>query len=111
MSKKPTTKKSVEPVDAFQSIDANELENVAGGAARVTARGGKADAQLTSMLTSIGDSIKSLANKPKDDGGMSQMMMMMMMMGGGGGGAPAPAPAPQQPLPPVINITNRGGFY
>jgi hypothetical protein len=110
MSKKPTTKKSAEPVDAFQSIDAAELENVAGGAARVTARGGKADAQLTAMLTSIGDSIKSLANQPKDDG-MSQMMMMMMMMGGGGGSAPAPAPAPQQPLPPVINITNRGGFY
>lgn len=113
MSKnKPTTKtKNVEPAaDAFQSIDANELANVAGGAARVTARGGQADAQLTAMLTSIGDSIKGLANQPKDDG-MSQMMMMMMMMGGGGGGQAQPAPAPQQPLPPVINITSRNGCW
>jgi hypothetical protein len=114
MSKnKPTTKtKNVEPAaDAFQSIDSNELANVAGGAARVTARGGQADAQLTAMLTSIGDSIKGLANQPKDDG-MSQMMMMMMMMGGGGGQS-APAPAPAQPLPPVINVTNssRGGCW
>ena len=108
MSKsKPT--KSVEPADPFMSIDSKELANVAGGAARVTARGGAANAELTAMLTSIGDSIKSLAANKGDDGGMSQMMMMMMMMGGGGGGAPAPAPAPQpQPLP-VINITNRHG--
>lgn len=111
MSKnKPTTKstKSVE-ADPFQSIDSNELENVAGGAARVTARNSGANAELTAMLTSIGDSIKSLASQKGDDGGMSQMMMMMMMMGGGGGGAPAPAPAPAAPLPPVINVTNRNG--
>jgi hypothetical protein len=112
MSKKPTTKtKTVEPADPFMSIDDKDLANVAGGAARVTARGGAANAELTAMLTSIGDSIKGLANQKPDDG-MSQMMMMMMMMGGmGGGGAPAPAPAPAQPLPPVINVTNthRGG--
>ncbi len=110
-NKKPT---KVEPAaDAFQSIDSNELANVAGGAARVTARSGAANAELTAMLTSIGDSIKSLANQKPDDG-MSQMMMMMMMMGGmGGGGGAAPAPAPAAPQPPVINITNthRGGCY
>lgn len=113
MSKtKPTTKtRTVEPAaDAFQSIDPNELANVAGGAARVTARGGKADAQVMAMMTQIGDSIKALASQKPDDS-MSQMMMMMMMMGGGGGGAPQPAPQPQQPLPPVINITNRGGCW
>lgn len=107
-SKKPTTTQN-EP-DAFQSIDPTQLANVAGGAARVTARGKGADAQVTAMLTQIGDSIKSLANQ-KPDNGMSQMMMMMMMMGGmGGGGAPAPA-APQPQQPPVINVTNssRGG--
>jgi hypothetical protein len=101
--------KTVEPADPFMSIDSKDLANVAGGAARVTARGGT-DPQLTAMLTQIGDSIKSLASAKSDDGGMSQMMMMMMMMGGGGGGggaAPAPQPAPQQL--PVINITNRHG--
>lgn len=106
--KKPTTKSSqVEPAaDAFQSIDPSQLENVAGGAARVTARGGAANQELMAMMTSIGDSIKALANQKPDDG-MSQMMMMMMMMGGmGGGGGGAPAPAPAAPQPPVINITN-----
>jgi len=114
MSKtKPTTKtaKTVEPADPFMSIDENELANVAGGAARVTSRGGT-DPQLTAMLTQIGDSIKGLASAKPDDGGMSQMMMMMMMMGGmGGGGAAQPAPAPAAPPLPVINITNRGGCY
>ncbi|MGE0400863.1 MAG: hypothetical protein AB7T06_29400 [Kofleriaceae bacterium] len=104
-SKKPTTQTQNVEADPFQSIDPTQLQNVAGGAARVTARGGT-DPQLTAMLTQIGESIKGLANQKPDDG-MSQMMMMMMMMGGmGGGGAPAPAPAPQQPLPPVINVTN-----
>jgi hypothetical protein len=117
MSKnKPTTKHVAQApapaaADPFQSIDPSQLSNVAGGAARVTARSGGADQQLMTMMTSIGDSIKSLASQKPDDG-MSQMMMMMMMMGGmGGGGAaqPAPQPAPQ-PLP-VINITNRGGCW
>lgn len=112
MSKKSTTKHAAPAptaADPFQSIDPNQLQNVAGGAARVTARSGQADQQLMTMMTQIGDSIKALASQKPDDS-MSQMMMMMMMMGGmgGGGGAPAPAPAPQQPLP-VINICNRHG--
>jgi hypothetical protein len=110
MSKsKPTTSTSpATAADPFQSIDTNELANVAGGAARVTARSSGADAELTAMLTSIGDSIKNLASSQSSGGGgdMMQMMMMMMMMGGGGGSsaaaAPAAAPAPQQP---VINIS------
>ena len=109
---KPTSKptsSSAQP-EAFQSIDPTQLENVAGGAARVTARSSGANQELMTMMSSIGDSIKALASKKPDDG-MSQMMMMMMMMGGGGGGAPQPAPQPQQPLPPVINITNRGGCW
>ncbi len=90
----------------FASIDPEALEQVSGGASRVTARAGGASAELTTMLASIGDSIKGLASKKDDGGGMMQTMMMMMMMGGGGGSsAPAPAPA-AAPLPPVINVVS-----
>ena len=102
MSKKPQTPAA----DPFQSLDADQLTNVAGGAARVTARNSGTSSELTAMLTSIGDSIKGLASS-KDSGGgdMMQMMMMMMMMGGGGSSAAAaPAPAPA-PTPPVVNIS------
>ncbi len=92
--------------DPFMSIDPTQLANVAGGAARVTARSGAANDQLLTMMTSIGDSIKSLASS-KSDGGMDpmMMMMMMMMMGGGGGGGAAPAAAPPPPQQPVVNIS------
>jgi hypothetical protein len=93
--------------DPFMSIDAKELANVAGGAARVTARASGANDQLLAMMTSIGDSIKQLASSNSSGGGDSmQMMMMMMMMGGmgGGGGSAAPAAAPVAP-PPQINIS------
>ena len=78
----------------FVSIDPTQLETVAGGASK----GG--DAQVLAMLTSIGDSIKSLASSKQSSGSdpMQMMMMMMMMggMGGGGGGAvAAPVAAPQ----------------
>lgn len=93
--------------DPFKPIDDEDLSNVAGGAARVTARTSAANDQLMMLMTQIGNSIKDLATKQSGGSDPSQMMMMMMMMGGmGGGGAPAPAPAPQQPLPPVINVTN-----
>jgi hypothetical protein len=101
--------KKPEP-DPFMSIDPTQLANVSGGAARVTARSTGANDEVLQMLSSIGDSIKSLASAGSNSGGgdMMQMMMMMMMMGGGGGGASAaaaaPAPAPPQQVP-VINIS------
>jgi len=106
------------PDDPFMSIDTDQLDKVAGGATRVTARSSAADDQLTQMLTSITDSIKQLATNNNQSDPMQMMMMMMMMggMGGGGGGAaaaPPPAPPPQ-PQMPVINITTsvrrRGGW-
>ena len=75
-----------EPQDPFMSIDSAQLENVAGGAARITARAGGASSEITAMLTSIGDSIKSLASSQNQGSDPMQMMMMMMMMGGMGGG-------------------------
>jgi hypothetical protein len=97
--------------DPFMSIDSEQLANVAGGAARVTARASGANSELTAMLTSIGDSIKDLASAKSSSGQdpMQMMMMMMMMggMGGGGGGAPAPAAAP--PPPPQINVSVKRG--
>jgi hypothetical protein len=92
MSKTPKTD------DDFVSIDPSQLEAVAGGA-----KGG--DAQVMAMLSSIGDSIKSLASSNQSSGSdpMQMMMMMMMMggMGGGGGGAPVAAPAA---APQVIDV-------
>ncbi|MGE0398461.1 MAG: hypothetical protein AB7T06_17275 [Kofleriaceae bacterium] len=95
------------PTASFTSIDSNSLDKVSGGAARVTGRGGAASAELTTMLTSIGDSVKSLASKKDDGGDMMPMMMMMMMMGGGGQSAPPPAAPPPPPPAPVISINNR----
>ena len=89
--------------DPFMSIDAAELAQVAGGAARVTARASGASDQLMTMMTQIGDSIKALASSNQNSGSdPMQMMMMMMMMGGmgGGGGSAAPAAAPA-PTPQV----------
>ena len=96
--------------DPFMSIDPTKLEAVSGGAARVTARSSGANDEILQMLTSIGDSIKTLAssNNNNSGGDMMQMMMMMMMMGGGGGGGASAAAAPPQPQPqqvPVINIS------
>ena len=95
------------PTDSFTSIDSISLDKVSGGAARVTGRGGAASAELTTMLTQIGDSVKGLASK-KDDGNDMMPMMMMMMMGGGQS-APPPAapPPPPPPAQPVINISTR----
>ncbi len=98
-------------IDNFASIESQALDKVSGGAARVTGRGGAGSAELTTMLASIGDSVKGLAAKKDDGGDMMPMMMMMMMMGGGGGGgqsAPPPA-APPPPPQPVINISTRVG--
>jgi len=98
--------------DPFVSIDSQELETVAGGAARVASAGSTSDSndQLLTMLTSIGDSIKDLARNNNSGGGdqMMQMMMMMMMMGGmGGGGGGAVAAPPQQPT--YVEVVAKGG--
>ncbi len=97
--------------DPFMSIDAEQLANVAGGAARVTARASGANSELTAMLTSIGDSIKDLASSKSSSGqDPMQMMMMMMMMGGmGGGGGAAPAAAPPPAPVPQINVSVKRG--
>lgn len=104
MSKKTV---QTEQQDPFMSIDAQQLENVAGGAARITARASGASSEMMTMLTSIGDSIKSLASSQNQGQDPMQMMMMMMMMGGmgGGGGQAAAAAPPPAPPPPTINIS------
>ena len=91
--------------DTFESITTEQLDSVAGGKS--------ANAEVTAMLTSIGDSIKELANTKNNSGGgdMMQMMLMMLMMGGGGGGGGGVVAAPGQP--PVINVStgvSGGGF-
>jgi hypothetical protein len=93
------------------TIKTADLEHVAGGASRVSARSG-GNEQLTTMLTQVTSSIKDLATN-QNKGGMDPMMMMMMMMmggGGGGGGAAAPAPAAPPPPPPLpqVNVSIRG---
>jgi hypothetical protein len=89
--------------DPFATISSVDLDQVAGGAARVTARSG-GNSEVTAMLTQITSSIKDLANS-KSSGMDPMMMMMMMMMGGGGGGGAAAAPAPPPPPAPTINIS------
>jgi hypothetical protein len=92
--------------DPFATIDPTQLDKVAGGASRVSARTGGNNDQLMTMLNQVTDSIKDLAKG--QSGGMDpmMMMMMMMMMGGGGGGGAAPvAAAPPPPPTPVINIS------
>jgi hypothetical protein len=99
--------------DPFASIDAEDLDKVNGGAARVASSGGGSGTndQLMTMLTSIGDSIKDLAKNNNSGGGMDMttMMMMMMMMGGmgGGGGGAVAAPPPQQPT--YVEVSAKGG--
>ena len=97
--------------DPFVAIDSNDLDQVAGGAARVASGGSSgSNDQLLTMLTSIGESIKDLARNNNSGGGdqMTQMMFMMMMMGGmgGGGGAVAAAPPVQ---PSYVEVTCKGG--
>ncbi len=91
----------------LETITNTDLEHVAGGASRVSARSGSND-QLTTMLTQVTSSIKDLASN-QNKGGMDPMMMMMMMMGGmgGGGGAAAAAPAPAPPPLPTVNVSVR----
>jgi len=106
MSKKPPTQGS-----PFQSVDMKQLDQVQGGASRVTSRSGGGNEQLTQMLTTITQSIQDLAKNQNQGMDPMMMMMMMMMMGGGGGGGGAapgggyPTAASAQLPMPVINIT------
>lgn len=98
------------PSDPFVSIDSNDLDQVAGGAARVASGGSSGtNDQLLTMLTTIGESIKDLARNNNSGGGgdMTQMIMMMMMMGGLGGSGGAVAAAPAQPQ--IIEVSSSGG--
>ncbi|MBA3464661.1 MAG: hypothetical protein H0T46_32310 [Deltaproteobacteria bacterium] len=92
-----------ESTEAFVSVDPEQLATVAGGASRVSGKSG-GDAELTAMLTQIGDSIKDLASAKNNNSGgdTMQLMMMMLMMGGGGGGGGYAAPSAV--APPVINL-------
>ena len=84
----------------LETIDDTQLDAVTGGKSN--------DAQLTTMLTSIADSIKDVANtKSSSSDQMMPMMMMMMMMGGGGGGAAAAAPPPPPPRGTVVKVNVR----
>jgi hypothetical protein len=92
--------------DPFTSIATEDLNKVAGGAARVTARSSGANSEITAMLTQVTSSIKDLAGQKQSGMDPMMMMMMMMMMGGGGGGGAAAAPPPPAPAaPPTINIS------
>ncbi len=94
--------------DPFAPIATSDLDRVAGGASRVSARTSGGNEQLTQMLTQITSSIKDLAGS-KSSGMDPMMMMMMMMMGGGGGGSAAPAAPPPPPAPPAINVSIKSG--
>ena len=91
----------------FVSIDANQLETVAGAASR-TAKG---DDSLNLMLTQITSSIKDLANNQNKGNDPMQLMLMMLMLGGGGGGGGVVAPAAGVGVAaaPVINVSARVG--
>jgi len=97
MSTKP------DATDTLESITPDMLESVAGGATRVSGKGG-GDAELTAMLTQIGSSIKDLAASKNTSGGgdTMQLMLMMLMMGGGGGGGGVAAPGVA--ATPVVNV-------
>lgn len=89
----------------FTSIDLADLDKVAGGASRVSSRAGGASEELTTMLTQITDSIKSLATQQNQGQDPMQLMLMMMMMGGMGGGGGGAAPAAAAPPPgAVVNV-------
>ena len=97
-----------ETAETLESIADDQLESVAGGATRVSGKGG-GDAELTAMLTQIGSSIKDLAASKNNSGGggdTMQLMMMMLMMGGGGGGGGGVVAAPSAP---AINVEAVGG--
>lgn len=91
------------PKTSFISIARNDLGYVSGGVTRTASGGSSADSnpQLQTMISQIGDSIKSLAANNQKDSSSSMMPMMMMMMMGQGGGGSASAAASAPPPPPA----------
>jgi hypothetical protein len=88
----------------FETISSATLESVTGG------KTSSKDAQLTTMLTDISNSIKDAADAKNKGQDPTQLMMMMMMMGGlGGGGSTqvAAAPPPPAPSPAVVRVNVR----
>ncbi len=83
----------------FVSIDRVQLHAISGGAAK------SSNDQLTTMLSSITDSIKDLAGSKNQQQDPMQMVMMMTMMGGGKRGGAAPAAAVAAPPSSVVNIS------
>ena len=107
----PPMSSSPEPTESAETLESiadDQLESVAGGATRVSGKGG-GDAELTAMLTQIGSSIKDLAASKNSSGGgdTMQLMLMMLMMGGGGGGGGGGIAA--APAAPVVNVEAVGG--
>lgn len=83
----------------IETINDSELDEVTGGK--------HANAQLQTMLTSIGNSIKDVANSKNSSSDQLLPMMMMLLGGaGGGGGGAAPAAPPPPPQPGTIVKVN-----
>ncbi len=97
--------------DTFVAIASKDLEQVGGGATRVTSRSNSGNDQMLQMLTQLTSSLGQQKQDPMSS--MMPMMMMMMMGGGGGGGAsaqaaPPPGPPPPPPAPQINVSINRG---
>ena len=70
--------------DELLSIDVTTLNTVTGGAHRA----GHTDQQLTAMLTSITDSIKSIGSQNTNSGSSLNQMLPLLMLAKKGGGCP-----------------------
>jgi len=85
---------------AFEAIDPEKLDVVAGGAARKSSND-----DITAALSSITSSLKDLASNKNQGMDPMNMILIMMMMGGfGGGGGGGVIGAPAGAAPPVINV-------
>lgn len=92
-------------------MSTQELETITDPQLDAVTGGKSTDKQLQTMLTSIGDSIKDVANSKNSSSSdqlMPMMMMMMMMGGGSGGSAAAAAPPPPPPPPSTVVKVNVG---
>lgn len=81
-----------------------QLETIADPQLADVTGGKSTDKQVQAMLTSLGDSIKDVANSRNSSSSDQLMPMMMMMMMGGSGGGSAAAAAPPPPPPPPSTV-------